>query len=39
VTITAERLSTDLDRWLAALEKIVKRIEVFYEEGGHGKGF
>jgi len=36
---TMDRLNMELDRWLAALDIIAKRIEAFYESGGHGKGF
>ncbi|KAF8893456.1 glycolipid transfer protein [Infundibulicybe gibba] len=34
-----EKLDEELNRWLAALDSIVKRMEEFYEKGGHGKGF
>lgn len=34
-----EKLSADLDQWLTALTSIVTRMEAFYEEGSHGKGF
>lgn len=34
-----ERLNEALDQWLDALANIVKRMEAFYEKGGHGKGF
>jgi len=34
-----DKLNEELDKWLAALDKIVKRIEAFYEKGGYGKGF
>ncbi|RDB25116.1 Glycolipid transfer protein [Hypsizygus marmoreus] len=34
-----EKLNEELDRWLQALDEIVKRMEAFYEKGGHGKGF
>lgn len=33
-----DKLSTELDKWLAALDAIVTRMETFYEKGGHGKG-
>ena len=39
VTVTQEKLDTELDCWLGALDAIVKRIEAFYEKGGYGKGF
>ncbi|KAK0455511.1 glycolipid transfer protein [Desarmillaria tabescens] len=32
-------LNEELDKWLAALSDIVTRMETFYEQGGHGKGF
>ena len=34
-----DKLSAELDKWLAALHAIVVRMEAFYEKGGHGKGF
>ncbi|KAG5646256.1 hypothetical protein DXG03_004083 [Asterophora parasitica] len=34
-----EKLNEELDKWLSALASIVTRLEVFYEKGGHGKGF
>lgn len=34
-----EKLNEELDKWLAALDAIVRRIEAFYEKGGYGKGF
>lgn len=34
-----ESVSEALDKWLAALDSIVARLEAFYEKGGHGKGF
>lgn len=37
--VPTERLSADLDKWLAALAAIVARMEKFYEDGGHNKGF
>jgi len=33
-----ERLNEDLNKWLEALDVIVKRMEGFYEAGGHSKG-
>ena len=36
---SADRLNEALDSWLVALDDIVKRIQAFYELGGHGKGF
>ncbi|RDX54960.1 het-c2 protein [Polyporus arcularius HHB13444] len=37
--VPADKLNEELNKWLAALDLIVKRMEKFYEEGGHGKGF
>jgi len=37
--ISLAKLDEQLDKWLAALDNILKRMEAFYEEGGHGKGF
>lgn len=34
-----EKLNEELDKWLAALDNIVTRMETFYEKGGYGKGF
>jgi hypothetical protein len=34
-----DKLNTDLNNWLTALDGIVTRMEAFYEKGGHGKGF
>ena len=31
-------VSADLERWLAALEKIVQQLQTFYESGNYGKG-
>ncbi|KAF8629861.1 hypothetical protein AX15_003222 [Amanita polypyramis BW_CC] len=36
---TMERLNDGLDKWLASLSDILKRMEAFYEAGGYGKGF
>ncbi|KAG6873527.1 hypothetical protein C0995_014397 [Termitomyces sp. Mi166 len=36
---TQEKLDENLNRWLAALDAIVTRVETFYEKGGYGKGF
>jgi hypothetical protein len=35
--VPQSQLSEDLDKWLAALDVIVKRIEAFYEKGGFAK--
>ncbi|KAL0576348.1 hypothetical protein V5O48_005646 [Marasmius crinis-equi] len=37
--VSQEKVSEELDKWLAALDSIVKRMENFYEKGGHNKGF
>lgn len=34
-----DKLNTELDKWITALDGIVTRMEYFYEKGGHGKGF
>ena len=34
-----EKLNEQLNKWLAALEAIVKRMEDFYAKGKHDKGF
>jgi len=34
-----EKLSEELDKWLAALRSILVRIEKFYEDGNYAKGF
>lgn len=38
-SLPADKLNEELNNWLAALDSIVKRLEDFYEKGGHGKGF
>lgn len=38
-SVPADKLNEELNRWLAALDNIVKRLEDFYEKGGHNKGF
>ncbi|KAI0368326.1 glycolipid transfer protein [Pilatotrama ljubarskyi] len=37
--VPADKLNEELNKWLAALDNIVKRMEAFYEKGGHNKGF
>ncbi|RPD78609.1 het-c2 protein [Lentinus tigrinus ALCF2SS1-7] len=37
--VPADKLNEELNKWLAALDNIVKRMEDFYEKGGHNKGF
>jgi len=34
-----EHVTEALNKWLAALENIVTRMNIFYEKGGHAKGF
>lgn len=34
-----EKVSEELDKWLAALHAIVTRMQAFYEKGGYTKGF
>jgi len=36
---TQEKLSEELDKWLAALSAIIARVEAFYEQGDYAKGF
>ncbi|KIK69282.1 hypothetical protein GYMLUDRAFT_152798 [Collybiopsis luxurians FD-317 M1] len=33
------KVNEELDKWLAALDLIVKRMEAFYEKNGYNKGF
>ncbi|OAV96231.1 hypothetical protein PTTG_03445 [Puccinia triticina 1-1 BBBD Race 1] len=33
-----EKVDVELEKWLSALEKIVVRIQSFYEKGNYGKG-
>jgi len=35
----SEKVEADLAEWLSALDNIVKRLQHFYEQGGHNKGF
>ena len=39
VSVAEDKTNKALDTWLEALNRIVKRIEAFYEAGGYGKGF
>lgn len=32
------RVDAELNKWLAALDAIVTRVQTFYEVGGHSKG-
>ena len=34
-----EAVQENLDKWLSALDSIVKRMQEFYKAGGHDKGF
>ncbi|TFY81976.1 hypothetical protein EWM64_g2037 [Hericium alpestre] len=38
VEVAQAKLDDDLDRWLAALDAIVARVQAFYVEGGYDKG-
>lgn len=38
-SVPEEQLKEQLDKWLAALDLIVKRMEAFYEKHGYNKGF
>ncbi|KAI8993931.1 het-c2 protein [Trametes punicea] len=38
-SVPADKLNEELNKWLLALDNIVKRMENFYEKGGHNKGF
>lgn len=33
-----EKVSEELDKWLASLHDIVTRMQAFYEKGGYNKG-
>ena len=37
--VSDEKLSQELDKWLAALSAIISRMETFYKMGEHNKGF
>jgi hypothetical protein len=37
--VPADKLNEELDKWLAGLDAILKRMAVFYAEGGYGKIF
>lgn len=39
VPVSDDKLNDELNKWLAALDAIVKHMEAFYEKGGHSKGF
>jgi hypothetical protein len=34
-----DHVNEGLNKWLAALDGIVTRLQTFYKEGGHDKGF
>lgn len=38
-SVPEDQLKEQLDKWLAALDLIVKRMEAFYEKHGYNKGF
>lgn len=38
VSVAADHLDEELNKWLAALDAIVKRLVAFYEKGGYNKG-
>ncbi|KAK7692219.1 hypothetical protein QCA50_003843 [Cerrena zonata] len=37
--VTQDKLNEELNKWLAALDAIVTRLQTFYETGGYNKGF
>ena len=38
-SVSDEKLNEELNKWLEALNCIIERMEKFYKEGDHGKGF
>jgi len=38
-SVQSEKLNEELNKWLAGLDTIVKRMDAFYEKGGYGSGF
>jgi len=38
-SVSEDKLHEELDKWLAGLDAIVKRMAAFYEKGGYGKVF
>ena len=38
-SVQSDKLDEELNKWLAALDSIVTRLQTFYEVGGHNKGF
>jgi hypothetical protein len=38
-SVQADKLNEELDKWLAGLDNIVKRMSAFYEKGKYGKVF
>jgi hypothetical protein len=38
-SVPSDKLNEELNKWLAGLDAIVKRVEEFYEKGQYGKGF
>ena len=39
VSVEEVKLDEELNKWLASLDAIVKRMQVFYQTGGYEKGF
>ena len=37
--VPQDKLNEELNKWLAALDAIVTRVQTFYETGGQNKGF
>lgn len=37
--VPPEKVDEELNKWLAALDSIVTRMQTFYEVNGHNKGF
>ena len=37
--VPQNQLNEELNKWLAALDAIVTRLQTFYEVNGHNKGF
>ena len=38
-TVPEAKVDEELNKWLAALDSIVTRLQTFYEVNGHNKGF
>lgn len=39
ISVPEDKLHEELDKWLAALNAILKRMATFYEQGKYGKVF